>query len=133
MTSRRTGSKEDHEQAGIDLEGAIHDKLYAAEQHWHEASVSRGAFIATVVGVVIAFTVAMLEIMRPLFADRTDIEHRMTVVETIQQSVLRDMAAVTRSFAERRLELNATLAQIQQQLSSIAVELSKHEAATKAK
>lgn len=130
MTTHRTGSKADHEQAGIDLEDAAHDRLYEAQQRWHEASVSRGAFIATVVGVVIAFAVAMLEIMRPLFADRTDIEHRMTVVETIQQSVLRDMAAVTRNFAERRVELNATLAQIQQQLSSIAVELSKHEAAT---
>jgi hypothetical protein len=120
---RRTGSKADHEQGGIDLENeALHERLYQSQERWNERSVSRGQLVATVVGLLLTVIAMLGTVAGYLIGDRAAVAKDLTLLQE-RQSVVRMTLAEDRGVVAGRLDA------MQNQLSNLVVELAKHESA----
>jgi hypothetical protein len=114
----------------IDLENAIHDRLYETEQQWHQQSVSWVQLILT-----LGVTIIMGVIGGVVYLGGWD--KRLTIVEERQETVRMDklprLIAEVETLKGQVLSVPGRLDVIQTQLSTLQSELGKHEAATNKK
>jgi len=89
---------------------------------WHTNTVSWGQFI-------LALVVAVGGVFAAVFADRLEIDRRLTVVEQHQRYADAVEAREATEYSALRGAVDSKLTDIQRQLVVITIELAKHESA----
>lgn len=130
MMVRRTGSKEDHSQAGIDLVEGIHSHLTEAERLWSEGVVSKGNLVVAVCGLLLAMIVGLGSLAWAVFGDRKEMENRVSVLETQERYDAKAVLDCKTDLSNSMTSVNASIGVFQRQITELTLELGKHEAST---